>query len=196
MNVVQGAIPKGAAGGAEGREVAAGTVGDRVVRLRRAGPHVHQEGRSAEARKLGAAILEVLAGARTPTDAAKTLGVSLPRYYALEVRALDGLLQACEPRTKGRKRTPEREAERVKREMEKLERECARTQALLRVAQRSVGLSPAPKPQTKPEPGMKRRKRRGTARALKAAMLLKAEGSGKPLEKGGGAGHDAASEKN
>jgi hypothetical protein len=195
MNAVTSPIQKGAAGGAEGREVTAGVGGGKVVRLRRAGPHVHPEGRSAEARKLGAAILEVLAGARTPTDAAKTIGVSLPRYYALEIRALDGLLQACEPRTKGRKRTPEREADRVKREMEKLERECARTQALLRVAQRSVGLSPPPKPQAKPEPGMKRRKRRGTARALKAAVMLKVEGSGKPLEKGGGAGHDAASEK-
>ena len=39
------------------------------------------EGASAEAKRVAAAILEVLAGARTPTEAAQALGLSLPRYY-------------------------------------------------------------------------------------------------------------------
>jgi len=59
-----------------------------------------------DARALAAAILDVLAGGRTPLQAAESLGVSQPRYYALEARALDGLVQACAPRAKGRVRQP------------------------------------------------------------------------------------------
>jgi hypothetical protein len=156
-------------------------------------PCFRREGRSDEARKTGAAILEVLAGARTPTDAATDLGVSLPRYYQLEARGLEGLIHACEPRGRGRKKTPENELEKTKREFGRLQRECARNQALLRVAQRTVGLSPPPKAPSKPEPGRKRKKRRATARALKAAEVLKREaGGGSPMEKGGRAGDDGA----
>ena len=39
------------------------------------------EGASTLARQRTAAILEVLAGMRTPMAAAEALGVSLPRYY-------------------------------------------------------------------------------------------------------------------
>src|SRR5260370_40572180 len=49
------------------------------------------EGASTEAKRLAAAILEVLAGARTPTEAAQVLALSLPRYYLLEARALHGI---------------------------------------------------------------------------------------------------------
>ena len=58
-----------------------------------------------EAKRLCAIILEVLGGVRTPSDAACALGVSAPRYYALEARALSGMLKACQRRAKGRKRT-------------------------------------------------------------------------------------------
>jgi hypothetical protein len=168
--------------------------GDRPERRRRSGaPCFRRDGRSEEARKIGAAILEVLAGARTPTDAATDLGVSLPRYYQLEARGLEGLVQACEPRERGRKKTPENDLEKTRRELGKLQRECARNQALLRVAQRTVGLSSPPKAPAKPEPGRKRKKRRATARALKAAEVLKREaGGGSPMEKGGRAGDDGA----
>ncbi len=56
---------------------------------------------SREAQRLAAAILEVLAGVRTPTDAAAALEISLPRYYLWEQRALAGLVAACEPRPVG-----------------------------------------------------------------------------------------------
>jgi hypothetical protein len=46
-------------------------------------------------------ILEVLAGMRTPTEAATVVGLSVPRYYLWEQRALEGLVRACEPRPKG-----------------------------------------------------------------------------------------------
>jgi hypothetical protein len=53
---------------------------------------------SRPARQLAAGILEVLAGVRSPLQAAQALGLSLPRYYQVESRALRGLLEACEPR--------------------------------------------------------------------------------------------------
>jgi hypothetical protein len=49
---------------------------------------------SREARRLAAAVLEVLAGVRSPSDAARVLGLSLARYYQLEQRALAGLVTA------------------------------------------------------------------------------------------------------
>ena len=49
---------------------------------------------SREAKQLAAAILEVLAGARTPTEAALALNLSVPRYYQLETQALRGLVHA------------------------------------------------------------------------------------------------------
>jgi hypothetical protein len=104
------------------------------------------------ARRLCALVLEVLAGVRTPTDAAGVLGVSLARYYALEAQALLGL-------------------ERLGRELERLHREAARQQALLRAQGRAVGIPPPVKPMAKPQ-GKKRRPRRPAVRALRAAKAL------------------------
>ena len=151
-----------------------------------------------EAKRVAAAILEVLAGGRTPTEAAATLGVSPPRYYALEARALKGLIAACRRRPRGRVKTSEWEVGKLRIEVKRLERECGRWQALLRAAQRTVGLKP---PQAaKPSPGKKRRPRRSrVARALRAAGALKAEVKAskaveEPLEKGGATGDDTAPE--
>jgi hypothetical protein len=149
---------------------------------------VRSEHASAESRRVAAAVLEVLAGARTPGDAAQALGVSLPRYYALESRALAGLLAACERRPRGRVRTPESERARLESEVRRLERERARAQALLRASQRALGLA-AVEPRALP-PGRKRRSRRPSARALKAAARLK-EGE-KSLEQTPSPGDDAA----
>lgn len=122
---------------------------------------------SREARLWAAAILEVLAGARTPAEAATALSVSVPRYYQVENRALQGLLAACETRAKGRGRSPEREVRALARDNERLQRELTRQQALVRIAQRTIGLpSPAPTPS-----GKKTRKRR-VARALGMAARL------------------------
>ena len=74
--------------------------------------------RSQQAKRQAAAILEVLAGARTPTQAAQVLSVSLPRYYQLEERALRGLLQACEPKPKGRVRSAASELASLRQERE------------------------------------------------------------------------------
>lgn len=131
------------------------------------------EGASGEARRVAAAILEVLAGVRTPTAAAEALGVSLPRYYILELRALQGMLVACEPRSLGRGPSPESALASLRRECDQLRRECARQQALVRTAQRAIGLAPPPPaPRTPPGHGKKRRPRRPTARALRVAARL------------------------
>src|SRR5690242_7676331 len=94
---------------------------------------------SREARRLAAAILEVLAGSRTTVDAAKALGVSMTRYYVLETRALHGLVAACEPRTQGRQRSVTADLQACRRDCERLKRELLRQQALLRATQRHLG---------------------------------------------------------
>jgi hypothetical protein len=121
---------------------------------------------------LAAAILEALAGLRTPTQAAQALGVSLPRYYALELRALHGLLGACEVRPRGRQPSPATELSQLRRQLALLQRQCARQQTLLRLAQRAVGLPAPATPTGKPAGGKKRRARRPRARALRVLQRL------------------------
>lgn len=129
---------------------------------------------SRDARRLAAAILEVLAGARTPAEAATALAVSLPRYYQVEARALQGLLQACEAKPRGRAPSLEREVAALRQANERLKRDVGRQQALVRAAQRSMGLPP---PTTTPaKPGKKTRQRR-VARALSVAARLQDQDS-------------------
>ena len=129
---------------------------------------------SAEAKRVAAAVLEVLAGTRGPSEAAIALGISLPRYYQLEGRALTGLLAACEPRRGRRGPRGGTELTALRQECDRLRRECARQQALVRAAQRSVGLPPPEPPPPRPvESGRKRRRRRPKARALKVVALLR-----------------------
>jgi hypothetical protein len=123
-----------------------------------------------EAQRQAAVILEVLAGARTPTQAAAALNVSVPRYYQMETRALRGLVEACEAKPRGRAPSMDKELAAVRREQERLQRELTRHQSLVRVTQRHLGLT-APAPSSKPAPGKKRR-RRPVARALTAAKQL------------------------
>jgi hypothetical protein len=137
---------------------------------------------STEAKRIAAAILEVLAGTRGPSEAARLLGISLARYYQLEARALAGLVAGCEPRRRGVRKGPTELAS-FRQECNQLRRECARLQALVRAAQRTVGLvppSPVPAPPSVSTggTGRKRRKRRPRARALKAAALLRGHDGG------------------
>jgi sugar-specific transcriptional regulator TrmB len=127
--------------------------------------------RGMEAKRLAAAILEVLAGARTPTEAATALGLSVPRYYQVEALGLRGLLEACEPKPKGRVRSVETKVAMLHKENQRLQRELTRHQSLARAAQRAVGLSP---PAVVNKTGKKPRKRR-LARALSVAERLKQE---------------------
>jgi hypothetical protein len=144
-------------------------------------------GASPQARRQAAAILEVLAGVRRPREAAQVLGTSLPRYYQLEQRALAGLVSACEPAPRGPRQDVARQVSRLEREKQRLQRECDRQQALVRVAQRSLGLLPPAtakslgkeSPAKPEESGSKRRRnRRPMVRALKAARSLAQEVNG------------------
>lgn len=129
---------------------------------------------SRDAKRTAAAILEVLAGLRSPPQAAEALGVSLPRYYQLEARGLKGLLEASEPKPRGRQSDPLKELTALQRENERLRQEVGRQQTLVRAAQRTVGLGPPPTPAAKPS-GKKTRNRKPVVRALNLAARLKQE---------------------
>jgi hypothetical protein len=134
------------------------------------------EGGSREANRIAVAILEVLAGMRSPAEAASALKISLPRYYTLEVRALGGMVAACEPKPLGKQPSPQTRIASLEKELQQARRECARQQALVRAAQRSVGLSATESQKSKtPSKGdpQGRKKRRPTVRALKAANTLR-----------------------
>ena len=122
------------------------------------------------AQQMAAAILEVLAGARTPGQAAEALGLSLPRYFQVETRAMHALVASCQARPPGRAASADKELAALRRQHERLQRELARQQTLVRMAQRTIGLAP-PAPAPKPAAGKKKR-RRPVVRALHAAQHL------------------------
>jgi hypothetical protein len=129
-----------------------------------------------EAQRYGMVILEVLAGACTPAEAATRLGISVPRYYQLEARAVEGLVCACQPKPIGKQPSPDTRLAALEKQLRQAQRECARQQALVRTTQRSASLSLPPppaaaKPAAKPPRGT-RRQRRPTVRALKAVTML------------------------
>lgn len=133
-------------------------------------------GSTREAKRLAAAILEVFAGLRTPMQAAEALTMSEARYYQIEARAVRGLLDACEAKPRGRQANPQRELAALARENERLRQNLGRQQALVRVAQRTIGLNPPPPPKPAPKTsGKKSRKRKPVVRALSLATRLQQE---------------------
>ncbi len=131
------------------------------------------------ARQLAGVILRVLAGELGPAQAAEELGKSSGQYYKLEIRALEGLLQGCEPRTRGRQPRPEQELAQLQTAHDRLQRECARLQSLVRVLGKATGANrkpkstpakrkPTKKETAKPKKG-KRGRRKPTVRALRLA---------------------------
>jgi len=129
-----------------------------------------------EARKRAAAVLEVMGGLSSPSAAAEAVGVSLPRYYALEKKALEGLVAACAPsRQKGRQASPAREMEKLRERVKFLERESARNLAMLRAAQRAMGLTtPVSKNDKESAKGKSgKRRRKPVVRALVVAESLR-----------------------
>ncbi len=161
-----------------------GAAGDTAKRRKRKESGPSPKGGSREARRLASVILEVLAGQRTPSEAAEAAGISTSRYYLMESRSLEGMILACEPRKKGYVKTPERMLEAMQEEQVRLKRECVRLHALVRAAQRSIGLSlPVSGRDGKEKKGEqkgKRRKwkRRPVMRALQAVRKLQQEAAG------------------
>lgn len=150
----------------------------------RAGVAVPHGGR--EASKVAACVLEVLAGTRTPAEAAQELGVSPPRYYQLEQRALAGLVRGCEPPPRGRVASAEGELARLRRDNERLTRECQRQQALARLARQAAGLgNPPAKPGATDRAGGKKRRARRTPRGQQAAAHLRQQAQASSAAPGG-----------
>ena len=136
------------------------------------------------AKRQAVAILEVLAGVLRPAEAAQLLEISLPRYYLWEKRALAGLLAACSPAPRGPCIDASRQLAALERENRRLQRECDRQQALVRAAERALGLarlslvksSAKSKEESQGGNGKRRRRvRRPTVRALKASQTLRRE---------------------
>ena len=142
---------------------------------------------SRDAKRTAAAILEVLAGQRTPAQAAAALAISLPRYYQLEAGGLRGLLAACEPKPKGRQPNLSADVAALHKHNERLQRELTRQQSLVRLTQRAAGLA-APPPHPATAAGKKARKRKPVVRALTVAERLRQDAESaamaKPSENG------------
>lgn len=181
----------GQASAAGGPQSAKPTGGGAVTRKRPPQPRPKPQATvSREAQRLAAVILEVLAGVRTPTEAAAVVSVSVPRYYLWEQRALEGLVRACEPRPQGKGASERYQIARLEKDVARLRQDCARQQALVRASQRTIGLAgatppPASKSVAKPSGktpakvsgtsgGKAKRKRRPVARALVAVAALQA----------------------
>ena len=128
-----------------------------------------------DSRKQAAVVLEVLAGVRSPEQACTALGISLPTYYNLETRALRGLIWSCTPEPPGRSLMVARKLRLAELKAAELEKQVQRYQALLRTAQRSVGLVPPEPPKVptgKPPPG-KRKRKKPTVRAMRAVEAIR-----------------------
>jgi hypothetical protein len=98
---------------------------------------------SADAKRKAAILLEALTGLRTIQSASTELEIALPRYYVLETRMLQAMVDALEPRARGRKRDSAAEMKQLSTENDRLAREIHRLQALYRATQRAVGIKEA-----------------------------------------------------
>jgi hypothetical protein len=124
---------------------------------------------SEPARRAAAAVLQVVSGLKTPAEASAAIGVNVNRYYVLEGRALAAMVRALEPLPRGRRRRPEAEAESLRRERTRWEREASRYQALWRASQKALGLAP-PIKKEQAGPAKRSRRPRVRAKALVAAL--------------------------
>jgi hypothetical protein len=125
-----------------------------------------------EARRRAVVILEVLAGVRTGPQAAASLGVSLQRYLEIERRAIRGLLIACSGPLRGETDSSQVRVHQLEATVARLESQVRRHQALLRAAQRGIGLAPPPPQASRPGGAAKRKSRRPTVRALRVVEML------------------------
>lgn len=138
-----------------------------------------------EARRLTFLLLESLSGILGPSEAAEAMGVALPRYYQLETRALQAMIDALEPRPRGRRPDLERELKEAHARAERLARDLKRYQALNRASQRALGL-PSTNARDRRESRKTKtvRRRRKRSRGERVAAALK----GEARSTGGGAG--------
>lgn len=141
------------------------------------------QGQDGEAKRRAAIVLEVLAGMRTPSEAAAALGLSVSCYYLLERKGLQGLLDGCQPQPKGAPGPGlERQLARLQKELDKSRQECLRQASLVRATERAMGLPAVAKPvgpskANSGKKGKKAKRRRPTIRAMRAAKTLRENSS-------------------
>ena len=105
-----------------------------------AGEHEGGDGER-EAMKLAVAILETLSGLSSPAATSEALGVSREPLLPAGGAGAAGAGVGDGAASRGRTLTPERERDRLKAENDRLQRELLRYQALVRTAQRTIGLA-------------------------------------------------------
>lgn len=135
------------------------------------------------ARRQAALLLEVWSGVRTMQAASDAMGIAVTRFYQLEARALQMMVSAMEPRSRGRPRTAESELGRLKAEKQRLVRDVERFQSLYRTTQRALGIAvvrPVAKTEN-PGPGGKRKRgprKKARGQAVAAVLLGNAPPAG------------------
>lgn len=135
------------------------------------------------ARRLAALLLEAWSGVRSTQSAADAMGIVLTRFYQLEARALQSLVEAMEPRPRGRQRTHASELAKLKADKQRLVREVERYQSLYRTSQRALGIAvakPPDKVQTPASGGTGKRKRGPRQRARGQAVAAELLGNAVP----------------
>jgi len=147
------------------------------------------------ARRQAALLIEAWSGVRSTVSASEAMGVALTRFYQLEARALQMLVAAMEPRSRGRQRTPASELAKLRADKVRLQRDVERLQALYRTAQRSLGVvvAKAVEPPKNGEPSGKRRRgprKRSRGQSVAAVLLGQVPAEGATRE-----ANDAASEQ-
>ena len=128
---------------------------------------------SDDAKRRAAVILEAMCGLRTTQAASDELHIALVRYYVLETRMLQAMIDALEPRARGRKRDVEAELKVLRDDNKRLEREVMRLQALHRVTQRAVGVKPDKPGKAKDGKPVRKRRARKQSRGERVLAALK-----------------------
>ncbi len=136
---------------------------------------------SRKAKQCAAVILEVFAGLRGAQEAGAALEVSPNRYYQLEARGLQGMIEALEPRPRGHQSSPQDEIAKLTVEKERLAREVGRLTSLVRASRRSLGISGTSPAKSKTK-AKGRSRRRGHRGKKVIAMLARPAGKGEPDE--------------
>ena len=128
---------------------------------------------SDEAKRKAAVFLEALTGVRTTQSASDELGIALARYYVLETRMLQAMIDALEPKPRGRQRSAETELKLQRVETKRLEREVLRLQSLYRATQRALGVKKEPLAKSKSKKTTKKRRQRKETRGDRVLKQLR-----------------------
>lgn len=135
---------------------------------------------SEAARRQAALLLEVWCGVRTTQSASEAMGVAVTRFYQLEVRALQMVVAAMEPRPRGRQPTAESEVAKLKLENARLRRDVERFQSLYRTSQRALGVAVAKTPEKAETPGPGGKRKRGPRKKARGQSVAKVLLGGAP----------------